>query len=1105
MGEQIFHKPDVISVEITQALLEVSSMLLTTPELDPLLQNIIEILRTLVDYDTAAIHLVHGDHLHTRAAVGRAVHTIGQFNLKQSSDFVWQYIEKTQTAYFSPDLQQEEWKPLAGFEYIRSFMSAPLTVDGSLLGILTVDHPEANHFDEEDLSVLCIFANHAAIAIQNARLLGERQRYIQDLEILQTAGLVPIVDTDAQTIAQKILYILQDAFGYELVSMYWVTDNALHLLAQYNYPPADVRYQIPLNSGVMATCVKQRSPVLVPDVREHPEFIAAAPDVYSELCVPILIEDEVYAVINIESQQPGKLNENDLRLLTILADKLGVTFQNRRLYDEVQKRLAALSTLHASSLDISSGMEEKALLNSFIERLLTLTQGYAAAIFLYDEAVDALVASGILPDNPALKVGSLQPKDQGILGHAFMQACPVYIDDYENYAERDLDWPQDQFRLGAVGVVPLKIKEMPVGVMAVIKEKNHQFSSEEKQVHSIFANQIATALENRRLFQAEHRQRQFAEAQLDFSFRLMGTSTLTGAVEALLETIGQFVDYNTGSVMLLDADNSEVGYFAVVSGYTNPDEALHRRVRIGDYPLLEQIRKERREIYFPDVRLDPRWRPSHQPDPAEVRSILMAPLIYDPQADMIGCLTLKSYSPSAFPTEIRNNITLLCNQTAGAVRNIRLLEETRRRLTEVSVLAEISEMLNRTFDLETMLRSVLDQVMGILERTDSSHPLQGTIILRQQPGDTLRLAIGYNISDAYRTAFNNRPYYAHQGSFERSILQGEWVEIVGAEEIKRVMVTDHLDFQPQELLNIPLKVGAEVIGVITANRVVTDPTTRRLLGVISELAGAAIQKTRLLTQARTRAVELMEAYEALNEMDRMRDDFIQNITHDLRAPLTFIRGYTDLMMEGAMGDINSEQREALEVIQERTDVINRLVGEILKVREVESQPLREEPLNLVELARTAVRSALMSARKAGLEITLISTAQRVTVNGDPGRLGQVFDNLLSNAIKYTKSGGYIRVTIENQKQQIVVSVSDSGIGIPAEELDRIWDRYYRVRSTADEYSGTGLGLGNARHIIEAHGGHIWVQSTKEGTTFTFELPLISYKNQSDRSSTSFTM
>ncbi len=588
----------------------------------------------------------------------------------------------------------------------------------------------------------------------------------------------------------------------------------------------------------------------------------------------------------------------------------------------------------------------------------------------------------------------------------------------------------------------------------------------------------------------ESAHQQSAEIQLEFSFRLMETTTLVEATEELLSTITQFVDYDAASVMLLSPDNMDIGYFAAVEGYTDPAEARHRTVNLREFAHLDQIRREHKEIYFPDVRGRDDWHPGHQPDPREVRSVLLVPLLSDQQTKLVGCLTLKSYQPNTFSPEIRSNITLLCNQTATALGNLRLIEETQRRLNEVTILADMSETLNRTFELDEMLQLVLKRVMSNLERNEDGVELQGAIILRQEPGETLRLTYGYNLSEEYCTFFNNRPVYSYEGPFAQSIVRGEWVEIQDPDEVRRRMAGQPSGLIIHELLNIPLKVGSEVIGVITANHIAADPMTRRLLRAIADLAGSAIHKTRLLAQARTRAVELMEAYDTLHRMDQQRDEFIQNITHDLRAPLTFIRGYTDLMIEGAMGEINAEQRGALEVIQERTEAVNRLVSEILKLKQIESQPLKEEPVEVVTVANNAIRSAVMTARQAGLEIQSINQLSRAIVMGDADRLGQVFDNLLSNAIKYNRPGGKVTVRIEQSGANVLVAISDTGIGIPDEELDRIWERYYRARTTATTHTGIGLGLANVRRIIEAHAGRIWVRSnSQEGTTFSFELPL----------------
>ena len=273
------------------------------------------------------------------------------------------------------------------------------------------------------------------------------------------------------------------------------------------------------------------------------------------------------------------------------------------------------------------------------------------------------------------------------------------------------------------------------------------------------------------------------------------------------------------------------------------------------------------------------------------------------------------------------------------------------------------------------------------------------------------------------------------------------------------------------------------------NRVPKDDNTRQLLRALVDLAGAAIQKVQLLNQARSQAKELMATYETLQEMDRLREEFIQSITHDLRAPLTFIRGYAELMLEEMLGPLTDEQKEALEVIQERTDTLANLISDMLDAKQLDLQPLKEEPICLEDVAYRAVRSALMAAQKAGIDMVLDVENERNLVLGDERRLGQVFDNLISNAIKYSPNGGVIHVDVYRKGTRVISAITDTGMGIPAEDLDHIWERYYRVKGSAAQISGTGLGLANVRRIIEAHGGRIWVDSSPEGTTFTFELPL----------------
>jgi len=635
--------------------------------------------------------------------------------------------------------------------------------------------------------------------------------------------------------------------------------------------------------------------------------------------------------------------------------------------------------------------------------------------------------------------------------------------------------------------VPLIIRDEVTGILTIDHSLPNQFDAEQVQVVTLFAHQVSTTLVKARLFESERQQRLFAESQLAFSYRLMQTSTSDEAISALLDTLVQTIALDAGSVTLLMPEAAHRGYIAAAYGYTDPDEARHKPVDMRQFELLVELVDKHKPIYLADIRNQERWQPGLLPDIQEVRTILLIPLHANTQSELVGYVTLKSYRPDAFSQTAQNNAVLLCNQTAGTLHTLRLLEETRRRLDEISILTEMSAHLNRSYELTGTLHFVLERVVSVICRGEQLDEIRGALILRVAGSDILHLAAGHNLSQSEIDTFNHRPYTVHEGTFARSIGKGEWVEIDQPHEVAAAIAEQFTSVSPRQLLDIPLRVGVETIGIISVDHVVRDPTTHQLLAAMADLAGSAIQKTQALAQSRERAVELMETYERLHVLDQQRDEFIQNIAHDLKAPLTFIRGYAELMAEGAMGEINQEQAEALEVIQERTDAVNQLISDILNLKSVEARPLQELPIDLHEIAAKVARNARMAARLAGLEIEVAPSQRVIRVRGDGARMEQVFENLLSNAIKYSPEGGKISIAVGERLNLAQVAITDEGIGIPPEEIENIWKRYYRGADV--KAHGTGLGLANVRRIIEAHGGRIWVHSSGQGTTFTFELPL----------------
>jgi signal transduction histidine kinase len=229
----------------------------------------------------------------------------------------------------------------------------------------------------------------------------------------------------------------------------------------------------------------------------------------------------------------------------------------------------------------------------------------------------------------------------------------------------------------------------------------------------------------------------------------------------------------------------------------------------------------------------------------------------------------------------------------------------------------------------------------------------------------------------------------------------------------------------------------------------------------------------------------------LRELDRLKDQFIATISHELRTPLTSIHGYLDLVLEGEAGDLTDEQRQFLSIVVRNSDRLRRLVNDLLVVSEADAGlELDLSDVDLRAIAQDSVESVRPQAEAAGISLEL-TTQRAFLLTGDPGRLEQLLDNLISNALKFTPGGGRVSIRIRQSGELAVLEVEDTGMGIPADEQEFLFDRFFRARAAGEQaIQGTGLGLSIAQEIAQAHGGRIQFTSREDvGTTFRVELPL----------------
>ena len=254
---------------------------------------------------------------------------------------------------------------------------------------------------------------------------------------------------------------------------------------------------------------------------------------------------------------------------------------------------------------------------------------------------------------------------------------------------------------------------------------------------------------------------------------------------------------------------------------------------------------------------------------------------------------------------------------------------------------------------------------------------------------------------------------------------------------------------------------------------------------ITEQRAVAAERERVLERER-------EQVEHLRMLDKLKDEFVALVSHELRTPLTSIRGYVELLIEGVAGEPTGEQARLLGVVDRNAHRLENLVGDLLFVAQVEAGKLElaTGPAELEQIAAEAVENGRPLADQKQIALTL--AAEPVpTLEGDRCRLGQLLDNFISNAIKFTPEGGRVQVRVRTEDGHALIEVADTGMGIPAREQERLFERFFRSSAaTAEAVQGTGLGLTISKAIAEAHGGRITFTSREnEGTVFRITLPL----------------
>jgi len=601
---------------------------------------------------------------------------------------------------------------------------------------------------------------------------------------------------------------------------------------------------------------------------------------------------------------------------------------------------------------------------------------------------------------------------------------------------------------------------------------------------------IRSALEQARqcraLREAEQQRSRRLTLLVDVSRIVATTLDVDALLQGVAESIQRHFAYPMVGLFTLDRKEQTLilrGYSGVSIGppeLTTPG-VYRQSIEQG---IIGYVARTGKSYLAPDVTADP----YHQPPQVAIRSEVCVPVLE--AGHLVGVVDVESDRLADLNEEDQSLLEAVADTVSIGLRNARLYEESQHRLRELTLLNRISVGLGTALSLDALINGALeglhelvdaDRTYFIAVDSDAQTWERG----HEQAAPDIRLGVGLTGTfDAMRVELAR-------------LLAGQPFVVFDVATDPRVEATREMyrSLGTRSLLLVPVRFGKRLYGALgfdyCREKHAWLPDEMRLLEGVANQLELALDNVHLFEEVRLRADALAAALARLEDLDRLKDKFVQNVSHELRSPLAIIRGYVEMLEAGELGELRPEQRKPVAIIARRVRALDDLVQDITLILEAQVSPPEREAVPLGKVARMAVEDFQLVVRQAELTLQAEVAPHLPPVSGSCGYVRRVLDNLLDNAVKFTPAGGTITVRVRREGDQVVLEVSDTGVGIPSDQWDRIFERFYQVNGSIwRRYGGVGLGLSLVKEIVETYGGRVTVESqVGEGSTFTVRLPI----------------
>lgn len=799
----------------------------------------------------------------------------------------------------------------------------------------------------------------------------------------------------------------------------------------------------------------------------------------AQVYVPLIGRQRLTGWIALGQRLSGEVYTNrDLSFLDSLSDQASLAIERAQVMSSMEKRMHEMNVLTR----VAQGVNITISLDDIFELIYAQTTQIIPAddfsLILHDAARSELISVFMVERNDRVPQKEKKPLEttRTLEYEVLRQRRPVVADDYSRESQRR-GLLGGLSELHAWMCVPLNAGAETIGLLSLAnREPNVYYTQDQLGLLQAIADQVAGAIVKARLLgEAERRTRQLTTLN-EVARQLTSTLELEPLLGSILNSAVEILNCEAGSLLMVDEQTDDLVISVAVGEVA--DSLIGHRVPAGSGVVGKSVRT-RLPVMVNDVQQSPDWfsKPDRQTG-FITRALLVIPLtVKERVIGVIEVINRRDGSP--FTLDDQDLLSAFAAQAGVAIQNARLYTNTDQalseRVEELQVMQRIDRELNTSLDVARAMRITLEWAMR------QSGAGAGLVAMVQEGSLQVMASQGYS---------NELEIYA-EGRMPASQFQLEQVVESGAPRQLTIPRDGGLLRGARVQTVIPIRRETATTGLILLESTLAEPYSEELMSFLLRLSDHA-----------SIAIANAQLYAAVQAANLAKSEFVSFVAHELKNPMTSIKGYTELLAVGAVGPINEAQTNFLSTIRSNIDRMNTLISDLNDVSKIEVGRLRLDfkAIRLAEVVEEINRSTHKQIEEKNQRLEIALPQDLPLLWADRVRLTQVLVNLVSNANKYTDKGGDILLSAERTANRwdeqgatevVHIWVRDNGIGISDDDQKKIFQKFFRSEDPKTrEAPGTGLGLNITRSLVEMQGGKIWFESEfRVGTTFHITVPI----------------